>query len=211
MDDGAAVTWEKPGPGTWDLDSSHAGAAPGPIQRDLYEEAVPAGMKDGLSRFGTPLSHMEMRWVHGKFYRRLVPVVGGNRDLPPPPKPLLWLAARLHPELRRQERKARQTFATKGWVEELDRWESEWKPGLLSTNRAFTAVDVGSLDDAGLVSHLEAIHAHLRESTRLHFRLHLSDMGPLGMLMVELEDSGLHRDDTFRALVNASPATGAPA
>ena len=36
-------------------------------------------------------------------------------------------------------------------------------------------------------------------------------MGPLGMLMVQLEDAGLHRDDTFRALVNASPATGAPA
>ena len=66
-------------------------------------------MKEGLSRFGAPISHMEMRWVHGRFYRRLVPVVGGDRDLPPPPKPLLWLAARLHPELRRQERLARET------------------------------------------------------------------------------------------------------
>ena len=42
-------------------------------------------MKDGLGLFGAPLSHMEMRWVHGKFYRRLVPVVGGSKDLPPPP------------------------------------------------------------------------------------------------------------------------------
>jgi pyruvate,water dikinase len=36
-------------------------------------------------------------------------------------------------------------------------------------------------------------------------------MGPLGKLMVHLEDWGLHRDDTFRALVAASPATRAPA
>ena len=168
-------------------------------------------MKEGLSRFGAPISHMEMRWVHGRFYRRLVPVVGGNRDLPPPPKPLLWLAARLHPELRRQERKARETLATKSWQAELDRWEAEWKPDLLAANRAFTAVDVGALDDAGLAEHLAAVHAHLRDTTRLHFRLHVSDMGPLGLLMVQLEDAGLHRDDTFRALVHASPATSAPA
>ena len=211
MIDGAAVTWEKPGPGTWELDSSHASASPGPIQRDLYEEALPAGMKEGLSRFGAPISHMEMRWVHGRFYRRLVPVVGGDRDLPPPPKAVLWLAARLHPELRRQERLARETLATKGWQTELDRWEAEWKPELLATNRTFTAVDVSSLDDAGLAEHLAALHAHLRDTTRLHFRLHVSDMGPLGLLMVQLEDAGLHRDDTFRALVNASPATSAPA
>ena len=211
MIESAAVTWEKPGPGTWELDSSHAGPSPGPIQRDLYEEALPAGMKEGLSRFGAPISHMEMRWVHGRFYRRLVPVVGGNRDLPPPPKPLLWLAARLHPELRRQERKARETLATKSWQAELDRWEAEWKPELLAANRAFTAVDVGALDDAGLAEHLAAVHAHLRDTTRLHFRLHVSDMGPLGLLMVQLEDAGLHRDDTFRALVHASPATSAPA
>jgi pyruvate,water dikinase len=211
MVDDAAVEWKKPGPGTWELDSSHAGPAPGPIQRDLYEEALPAGMKEGLSRFGAPISHMEMHWVHGKFYRRLVPIVGGNRDLPAPPKPLLWLAARVHPELRRQERLATNTFATKSWQEELDRWESEWKPNLVAANRAFTAVDVHALDDAELLDHLEAVHDHLRDHTRLHFRLHVSDMGPLGILMVQLEDAGLHRDDTFRALVNASPATAAPA
>jgi pyruvate,water dikinase len=36
-------------------------------------------------------------------------------------------------------------------------------------------------------------------------------MGPLGNLMLSLEDWGLHRDDTFRALGAASPATRGPA
>ena len=205
------ATWEKPGPGSWELDSSHAGAAPGPVQRALYQDCLEAGMKDGLGLFGAPLSHMEMRWVHGKFYRRLVPVVGGSRDLPPPPAPVLWLAARLHPALRREERKAKESFETKRWRAELERWESDWKPALLRTNKAFTAVDLSTLDDQALADHLRAVHDHLREHTRLHFRLHVSDMGPLGMLMVHLEDWGLHRDDTFRALVSASPETRAPA
>lgn len=205
------ATWAKPGPGTWELDRSHCSASPGPIQRDLYEHALATGMKEGLREFGSPISHMEMRWVHGKFYRRLVPVVGGNADLPDPPKALMWLATRLHPALRRQERLARETLATKRWLTELHRWEVEWRPRLVAANRAFNDVDVARLDDAALAEHLEALAAHLVESTTLHFRLHVSDMGPLGMLMVHLEDWGLHRDDTFRALVAASPATRAPA
>ena len=72
-------------------------------------------------------------------------------------------------------------------------------------------MDLSTLDDQALADHLRAVHDHLREHTRLHFRLHVSDMGPLGMLMVHLEDWGLHRDDTFRALVSASPETRAPA
>jgi pyruvate,water dikinase len=205
------ATWEKPGPGTWELDSSHAGAAPTLIQRELYTEAIALGMKDGFAMFGAPLSHMEMRWIHGKLYRRLVPLVGGSKDLPPPPMPVLWLVTRLHPAMRRAERTARSSFATKRWRDELDRWEREWKPDLLATNRAFTAVDLASLDAAGLAEHLQAVHRHLRDTTRLHFRLHVSDLGPLGILMMDLEDWGLRRDDSFRALVAASPATRGPA
>jgi hypothetical protein len=203
--------WERPGVGTWQLDSSHCGPAPSPIYRELMEEAVDRGMSEGMALFGSPLRTMQLRWVNGKFYRRLVPIVGGQSDMKPPPGPILWLVSRLHPAFRREERKARESFETKRWRDELRRWETEWKPALVAANLAFTDVDVRALSDAGLADHLAEVHAHLRESTALHFRLHVSDMGPLGMLMVHVEDCGLHRDDTFRALVAASPATRAPA
>jgi pyruvate,water dikinase len=161
--------------------------------------------------FGAPLSHMEMRWVNGRFYRRLVPLVGGDRDLPTPPAPVLWLVSRLHPAFRREERQARESLTGKRWRDELARWEAEWKPALLATNRAFAAVDPTGLDDAHLADHLVAVHRHLHEHVRLHFRLHVSDMGPLGLLMVHLADWGLPPADTFGALVAASPATRRPA
>ena len=72
------ATWEKPGPGTWELDSSHAGAAPGPIQRGIYQHAFERGFGVGFDMFGSPLKTMEMRWVNGKFYRRLVPLIGDS-------------------------------------------------------------------------------------------------------------------------------------
>ena len=203
--------WAKPGVGTWLLDSSHCGPAPSPIYRALMEEAVDRGMSEGMALFGSPLRTMLLRWVNGKFYRRLVPIVGGNSNMKPPPGPVLWLVSRVHPVFRREERKARESFETKRWRSELRQWETEWKPALVAANLAFTDVDVTALSDRDLATHLRELHEHLRESTALHFRLHVSDMGPLGMLMVHLEDCGLHRDETFRALVAASPATRAPA
>ena len=207
----AEVSWDKPGPGTWEHDASHSGAAPGPILRDLLQTSLDRGMSDGFSNFGAPLKTMEMRWVNGKFYRRLVPLVGGGRDMPAPPKQLLWLMTRVHPAFRRAEKRAAESFATKRWREEIRRWEDDWKPSITKTNLTFTDVDVAALGDGALAEHLRAIHTHVLDTTALHFRLHVSDMGPLGDLMVHLEDWGLHRDDTFRALVEASPATRAPA
>jgi pyruvate,water dikinase len=200
------ATWTKPGPGTWELDSSHAGPAPGPIQRGIYEHALDRGFADGFAMFGAPLRGMVMRWVNGKFYRRLVPLIGGDKDLPTPPAPVLWLATRLHPAFRREERKAKQSFANKIWRDEIRRWEDEWKPSLVKRNLELTDVEVAHLDDDALADHLVDVHDHVLASGILHFRLHVSDMGPLGNLMLSLEDWGVHRDETFRALVSASPA-----
>ena len=207
----AEASWVKPGPGTWELDVSHCGPAPCPIQREIFQACVESGTGEGFALFGAPLKTMQLRWVNGKFYRRLVPLIGGGRDLPPPPKAALWLATRLHPAFRKAERVARESFETKRWRAELERWEEEWKPGLVKANLTFTDVDVAGLDDAALASHLRELYSHLLDSTTLHFRLHVSDLGPLGDLMVHLEDWGLHRDDTFRALASASPATREPA
>ena len=205
------TTWDKPGPGTWELDSSHAGPAPCPMTRALFAECLPKGFGEGMADFGSPVKTIDMRWINGKFYRRIVPLVGGGRDLPPPPAVVLRIVTRLHPAFRKAERRAKESFETKRWLVELRRWEDEWKPAITKKNLVFADVDVAAISDAELADHVVAVSAHLRETTSLHFRLHVSDMGPLGNLMVHLEDWGLHRDDTFRALVAASPATRTPA
>ena len=202
--------WDKPGPGTWLLDSSHY-LAPGPIVRNLMLQSFSRGFESAMSDMGAPLKTMEMRWVNGHFYRRLVPLIGGGRDLPTPPAFVLKIVSRVHPTFRAAERKARVTYDTKGWNRDIDRWDAEWKPAITKTNLELTGVDLAALDDAGLIAHLRVIHDHLLETMALHFRLHAADMGPMGDLMVHLEDWGLARDDTFHAVVAASPATRAPA
>ena len=205
------MRWDKPGPGTWLNDASHCGPAPGPIVRDLMSKTIERGMAEGFGMFGAPLAGMELRWVNGKMFRRLVPIVGASSDRPPPPGPILWLASRIHPAFRKQERRAAESFAVKRWRAELARWEGEWKPALIARNTELTDVRLADLDDEGVAAHLEEVHAHVLETGQLHHRLHTSDMGPLGMLMVALRDWGLAADQTFEALVAASPATRAPA
>ncbi|MBA3302977.1 MAG: hypothetical protein H0U26_03785, partial [Acidimicrobiia bacterium] len=184
------ATWEKPGPGTWELDSSHSGPAPCRIQRALYQEGLATGTAEGFALFGAPLVGMELRWVHGKFYRRLVPLVGGSRDLPRPPAAAVWLMTRLHPAFRRRERLAAKTLAERGWRRDLQRWDEEWKPSIIATNERLTSVAVGGLSDADLAAHLDELWAHARSTTTLHFRLHASDLGPMGLLMLRLQDWG---------------------
>lgn len=205
------VRWDRPGPGTWLNDSSHCGPAPGPMIRQIMTTTIERGMAEGLGLFGAPLAGMELRWVNGKMYRRLVPIVGARSDRPPPPGPVLWLATRAHPAFRRQERLAKESFALKRWRLELARWEAEWKPRLVARNTELTDVVVDALDDPSLADHVAEVHAHLLASGQLHHRLHVSDMGPLGLLMVALRDWGLEAHQTFEALVAASPATRAPA
>ena len=71
------VAWDKPGPGTWELDRSHV-TTPGPIIRSLFSHAMGAGMAEACELFGAPIQGMEARWVHGRFYRRIVPLVGSR-------------------------------------------------------------------------------------------------------------------------------------
>jgi pyruvate,water dikinase len=179
--------------------------------RNVMTTTIERGLAEGFGMFGAPLAGMQLRWVNGKMYRRLIPIVGAGSDRPPPPAPVLWLATRVHPAFRKQERLAKESFAVKRWRVELARWEAEWKPRLVARNTELNDVAIDDLADSALADHVVEAHDHLLASGQLHHRLHVSDMGPLGMLMVALRDWGLEAHQTFEALVAASPATRAPA
>lgn len=205
------VPFEPPGPGSWELDSSHYGPDCSRLARDLIEMAVGEGLATGFELMGSPVAAMEARFVNGRFYRRLVPLVAPDRDLPPPPKPVLWLATRLHPEFRRRARVAAGALENRVWIDELAKWETDWKPRLVEGSRRFEGVDLEVLDDPGLANHLRALMDHLEFGTALHFRLHVSDLGPIGLMLVRGREWGLDPVDLMQTLSGYSHATSAPA
>lgn len=207
----AEATWHPPGPGTWELDTAHYAPTVSRPMRDMITEACETGLEAGMELAGAPLATMQARFVNGRYYRRMVPLIGGDRDLPTPPKPVLWLVTRIHPAFRRRTRRAAVALDERYWNDEYARWEAEWKPELIAANRRFGEVGVSMLTDMELADHLDELWAHVRAGGILHFRLHSSDLGPIGLLLLRATDVGLDPAEVMSALAGASPATSAPA
>jgi pyruvate,water dikinase len=179
---------------------------------DIMEDAAPRGMREGFDLVGAPLDTMDIRFVNGQMYRRLVPIIGGSGKGPrkPPPPWLIRTVFALHPRLRRRAHVAASALEAKSWRHEADRWEQEWKPALLAANRRLGAVEPEQLSDGALADHIDECVDHLLWSTALHFRLHVSDLGPISVLLDSTTQWGLRPSEVMSVLAGASPSTSAP-
>ena len=212
VSDDSTLRFEPPGPGYWQLDRSHYFGGTTPISQWLIQESMPAGMRRVFEEMGMPAEALDARFVHGFMYTRLRPLISPDR--PPkrlPPTPVLKLAARLHPAMRRRARTAARTINEHPWRQVCRDWDQRIRPDLERRNLAFQDVDVAALDDAGLAGHVEELLAHARETFELHFWLHGFDLGPIAMLITEAKGWGLPTREVVTALKGASPSTAAPA
>ncbi len=204
------TTFERPGPGSWALDTGHFSADSSRICQDLIVYGCCNGTADGFELIGAPLKSLDAGFVKGRFYTSMVPLVGGANDLPTPPNPVLWLATRLAPAFRKAEKTAGNAIGDRIWMDEYQRWVDEWRPELAANWQRLTAVDPSGLDDTDLADHLVELNTLTAESTRLHFRLHISDLGPVGLLLVRSREWGLDTAEVMMTLSGHSPATNAP-
>ena len=96
------------------------------------------------------------------------------------------------------------------WVDVVQRWSSEIKPGLEAANTRFQEIDVAGLDDDELSRHVADLLAHCRTNAELHFWLHGHDLGPLARYLYCCQGWGISADDALPALAGASPSTSEP-
>lgn len=210
-DDQTELRFEPPGPGAWERDISHTTGSPTRLFRRLATTTMPDAYREVFADFGGPLDTLDIRFVHGAMYRRIVPLVAADADRPPPPKPVMWLLLRLHPAFRRRERAARRMWAERPDRDVVARWHAHERDEWIEKNRAVQAVDPAELTDTELADHVAATDAHLFAGWRRHHVLHGSDVGPIGDLLVHGHRWGLAIDDLLRLLDGASPATTASA
>lgn len=203
--------FEAPGPGTWERDCSHATPSPTRVFRRLTTTTMPSAYREVFADFGGPIDTMDVRFVHGAMYRRIVPLIGGASDRPPPPRPIMWAALRLHPTFRRRERAARRT-----WSERPDRvvvadWYLTERQRWIDETRPLEEADPATMSDDELAVHLERVDARLVSGWRRHHVLHGSDIGPIGDLLVHGRQWGLEVDQLLSLLRGSSPASAAAA
>ncbi|HEX9259557.1 MAG TPA: PEP-utilizing enzyme [Acidimicrobiales bacterium] len=207
------VTWEEPGPGQWDLDRSHGYGSATPITQRLMSETMEAGMRELFADFGMPADTIGCRFVNGYMYNRLKPLIGADKPpRKPPPAFALKLAFKLHPELRRRGKRAKETVDNQPWHEVIRHWRDVERPAIQQQNLALQMVDLASLDDAALADHVQVVYDHAHRLFQRHFVLHGHDLGPIGMLLLDCRNRwGIEPADVVPALRGASPSTSEPA
>ncbi len=113
-----------------------------------------------------------------------------TRPGPTPPKPVLWLATRLHPAFRRREKLARKALSERNYLDAVDHWKTE-REEWIAKNRALQSVDFAGLDDLELADHVADVDRHNLAGWIRHHELHGSDAGPIGDLLAHTNAWGL--------------------
>lgn len=179
-EDDDELTFEKPGPGTWELDDAHFSRPFSRWMQEVFPPAMKEGFGKSMAEYGALLDEPEVEPVNGFMYMSLRSVVGPAEASDPPPKLLFKLLTWVHPTLRRRLARMEETFETKRWRRDLERWDDEWKPDRIETNRRLQAVDPASLDDEELADHLVECRQAVSDAVVMHHRMDLCTLLPMG-------------------------------
>src|SRR5579859_782844 len=154
----ADLRFEAPGPGGWNLDPVHF---PRPVTR-YWAETHPAAFKRGTGdfarRYGMLIDGLQTGYVNGFAYNQIGPA----------------------PESEIPERfqHAEEAFANKLWRQQLQEWDSTYKPSSIAAHRELQAVDPDALSDDELADYLERCRDHHAEMIFQHMRFTASAMVP---------------------------------
>ncbi len=169
-----------PGKGPWELETTHAARPMTPLAQAASMTGFPAGFAEGTARYGVLLSHLEPGFSQGFFYNQPVAVGAPAGAMGPPPKPVLQLVSRIHPEMRRRHKAAERAIREKLWRQDLATWDEVDKPAAIRAHQAIQAVDVAGLSDAELADHVDRCAEHATDCLRLHHKYTIPACLPVG-------------------------------
>lgn len=173
-------TFEPPGKGPWELETTHALRPMTPLAQDAFMTGFPKGFAEGTARYGVLLSHLAPGFSQGFLYNQPVAVGAPEGAMGPPPKPVLQLVSRIHPAMRRRHKAAERALREKIWRQDLANWDEVDKPAAIEAHRAIQAVDVAALSDAELADHVDGCAQHANYCAYLHHKYTIPACLPVG-------------------------------
>lgn len=169
-----------PGKGPWELESTHGCRPMTRITQAAFQGGFARGFAEGTERYGVLLDHLEPAFVHSFMYVQPVAVGAPPGAMGPPPKPVLQVASRLHPGMRRRHRAAEAAVRDKLWRDDLEQWDRFDKPAAVAAHRAVQEVDVAGLTNAELADHVDRCAAHTTQNAYLHHKYTMAACVPVG-------------------------------
>ncbi|MEZ5381577.1 MAG: PEP/pyruvate-binding domain-containing protein [Microthrixaceae bacterium] len=194
----------------WQKDVAHY---PEPLTPFGYSLMAACGeqIRGVFDEMGLLVRGLEEEFVGGEVYSRVLPAMGSaNSSAKPPPAPILGVAARLVPVMRKRTAAARAAIDGRfreGWV---DQWHATDRAEMAGRAERLGAVDLAALDDADLLGHADECLRLAQRGQQIHFRLVM----PLAQRLYRLHSlvaDELGWEDTAIAAMFAghSPATRA--
>lgn len=180
------VTFTAPGPGPWELETTHFARPFARFTGAAVVEAFPRGFAAGMERYGLLLDHLQPALVNGFMYMQPVAYLAPAGAMGPPPAPVLWLLTRLHPKMRARIAASARAFENKQWRTDLDTWENLDKPAAIDAHLAIQIIDVQALSDEALVEHLQLCLEHAARMVELHHKYTATAIVVVGDLLAHV-------------------------
>ena len=121
--------WTAPAPGPWQQDSAHTPYSQTAIMQEVYPEGFNRGFSETFSRYGMLLDRLAMASVNGFTYHQPQPF-----DMPGPDGPMS--PEEIGAEFGRRLGVATSVFESKLWRQDLDDWDTNWKPAAIARHRS---------------------------------------------------------------------------
>jgi rifampicin phosphotransferase len=177
-----------PGPGTWQLEMTHFVRPVSRSMATLFPDAMTAGFRWSMERYGMLLDCLEVKVVNRFVYFAARGVAAPPDAKSHPPKMIFKLLTKVHPELRKRIRTVAEVFATKRWRADVALWDTEWKPAFVREHQALQNVDVRALGDDALVAHLARAFDTARRAFQRHHSMNATAMLPVGDFLAHVRE-----------------------
>ncbi len=153
-------------PGTWMRNDHHTTLSP--MAFGLFCADYDAAQAEAMRTYAMPVLSLNSRMIGGHLYTQMATEGGDQKGTPP--NWVMWLAARLVPQLRRMNRQAELIFREQPHHAEMRAWEDEWKPYFQEHNARLDPDALAAMDDETLVAEFRQLKRHLQVGLRAHAR-----------------------------------------
>jgi pyruvate,water dikinase len=199
-------TFTAPGPGVWELETTHYTRPVSHFAREAIIRGFAAGFAESTARYGFMLSHFESAIVNDLMYTQAVPFGAPKGAKGPPPKLVFQLLTRLHPKIRRRIRDSHEAFSGRRWREDLKRWDEEVKPRSIARHREIQAMDPCAMSDDELARHVGVCRDHVEAMIKQHHQFTATCSAPVGDYLAHaLEWTQLSAGELLAPLKGSSP------
>lgn len=199
--------FEAPGPGSWQLETTHFSGPITQYMQALHPEHFARGFKEGTRRYGSLLSHLQPGIVNGFVYMKQVVVGEGEKPRSLPPKLIFMLVTRLHPEFRRRGRSCKRAIRNRLWLTDLEEWD-KLKTDSIRRNQTLQQINLKQISDEELIDHLLACKDNLAEMIYRHHKYNISALMPVAQfLAVATDGSGVTSSEAINLLKGSTPVS----